>query len=204
MGNLQDEYVSVRRAAITALGNLGNRTPLDPLLASLHDTDSSVRYTAVTALGNLKERVPLEPLLEALQDEDLWVRSRAIKVIQKREPKALQSLSQEALALLEGNTLGPIFRSIAFGFFANTLGGIGSASPDTLEQLTELLQWPYWQVRMKAARALGQIRRNIPDEAIRRLLVLQRDTDPHNRAVQKAADDALAEILSLETGIEDD
>jgi len=74
--------------------------------------------------------------------------------------------------------------------------------PAILDELTELLDWPHWQVRINAARALGSIRRNIPDEAIRRLLELRRH-DPV-RVVREAADDALAEILSLETGIEDD
>ncbi len=55
---------------------------------------------------------------------------------------------------------------------------------------------------MKAIEAVGKIRRNIPDAAIRHLYNLRRN-DPV-RAVRDAADDALAEILSLETGIEDD
>jgi hypothetical protein len=57
---------------------------------------------------------------------------------------------------------------------------------------------------MKAIQALGKLRRNIPNEAIRRLLQLRRDPDPKMRAVREAADDALAEILSLEAGIEDE
>lgn len=65
-----------------------------------------------------------------------------------------------------------------------------------------MLDWPHWEVRVKAAQALRQIRRTIPDAAIRRLLELRHD--PHSRAVRMAADDALAAILSLETGIEDD
>ena len=55
---------------------------------------------------------------------------------------------------------------------------------------------------MKAAQALGKIRRNVPDAAIRRLLELRHDS--RSRRVCVAANDALAEILSLETGIEDD
>lgn len=49
---------------------------------------------------------------------------------------------------------------------------------------------------------MGKIRRKIPDAAIRLLYDLRRN-DPV-QAVRYAADDALAEILSLETSIEDD
>jgi HEAT repeat protein len=73
-----------------------------------------------------------------------------------------------------------------------------------LEILTGLLDWPFWQVRLKAIRALGQLRRNIPDAAIRRLHELRLDLSPNMRVLREAADDAVAEILSLETGIEDD
>ena len=66
------------------------------------------------------------------------------------------------------------------------------------------MDWHYWQVQVKAARALGQIRRNIPDVAIRRLLVMRNERGPLTRSVSEAADDALSEILSLETGIEDE
>ncbi len=89
-------------------------------------------------------------------------------------------------------------------YFAETIGELGIPSTKLLEKLTELLASPSWQVRMKAIQALGQLRRNIPDAAIRRLLELRRDPDPKMRAVREAADDALAEILSLETGIEDE
>ena len=68
--------------------------------------------------------------------------------------------------------------------------------------VVNLLDWPYWEVRMKAAEALGAIHRNIPDHAIRRLLELRHD--PQALAVREAADEALAEILSRESGMEDE
>ncbi len=67
-----------------------------------------------------------------------------------------------------------------------------------------MLDHPFWQVRLKAIQAFGRLRRNIPDVAIQRLLAFRRDPDPRMRAVREAADDALAEILSLEAGIEDE
>ena len=75
------------------------------------------------------------------------------------------------------------------------------SSPPLLEKLTEFLGWHYWQVRLHAVWALGEIRRNISDLAIRRLLKLRHD--PESAAVCWAADETLAKILLVETGIED-
>lgn len=55
---------------------------------------------------------------------------------------------------------------------------------------------------MEAIQALGKVRRNIPDEAIKRLYNLRLNSP--SLLVQAVADDTLAEILSLETGVEDD
>ena len=82
------------------------------------------------------------------------------------------------------------------------IGTWKQSSPPLLERLTEMLDWHYWQVRLRAVWALGEIRRNIPDRAIRRLLELRHD--PESAAVCWEADEALAKILSLETGIEDE
>jgi HEAT repeat protein len=87
-------------------------------------------------------------------------------------------------------------------FLAEVLGDIDQAHPVLIARLSDLLDWPYGGVRMNAAQALGQLRRNIPDATIRRLLDLRHD--PQSRVVREAADEALAKILSLETGIEDD
>ena len=99
--------------------------------------------------------------------------------------------------------VGNVFASLVQLSVAETIGTMGLASTPLLEKLTELLDWPHWQVRRKAIQALGQLHRNIPDVAIVRLLQLRCDPDPKMRAVREAADDALAEILSLKTGIED-
>jgi HEAT repeat protein len=88
--------------------------------------------------------------------------------------------------------------------FLEVIKSTGYTAPLVLAKVIELLDWPYWQVRMRATETLGELRRNIPDPAIRRLLALRRDPDPLMKSVREAADDALAEILSLEDGIEDD
>ena len=55
---------------------------------------------------------------------------------------------------------------------------------------------------MKAAQALGKLHHNIPEKAIRRLRELRSDIELPT--LSRTADDALAEILSLETSMEDE
>lgn len=50
------------------------------------------------------------------------------------------------------------------------LGEIGYSTPMVYDKPVPLLDWHYWQVRVKAARVPGKIRRNIPDLAIKRLV----------------------------------
>lgn len=79
---------------------------------------------------------------------------------------------------------------------------MGLASRDYIQKLNELLFWPHWQVQLSAIDSLRKLRRPIPDDAIKQLLYLRQNSQV--RSIHQAADDALAELLSLETGIEED
>ncbi len=86
---------------------------------------------------------------------------------------------------------------------AEAIGNIGQSQPGYILWLEAHLHWPYWEVRMVAARAQGKIRRHMPEAVINRLTVLL--NDPESSAVRDAAEDALGEILALdENVIEDD
>ena len=198
---LDDQDAGVRQVAVEVLGEQGERV----LLEMLHDENGNVRQAAVEALGQQGERIPFDSLIVVIGDESEDVRMAAIEIVKKNAPEALLPVIDEAVAVLQGQAPGRILCSLAHGFVDETLGELGEfglSSAPLIEEVAKLLDWHYWQVRVSAARALGQIRRNIPDAAIKRLLELRRN-DPV-RAVREAADDALAEILSLETGIEDD
>jgi HEAT repeat protein len=68
---LLDEDWQVRKLAVEALGQWGDRRTATGLLGALADGNPWVRYAAVRALGDLGERTAVEPLLRALaQDED--------------------------------------------------------------------------------------------------------------------------------------
>jgi outer membrane protein assembly factor BamB len=74
---LDDAHWNTRATAVRMLGELGELTPLEPLLAALNDEDESVRAAAVRALGKLGERAPVDRLVIALADPSWMVREMA-------------------------------------------------------------------------------------------------------------------------------
>ena len=74
---LDDSDWNTRATAARMLGELGELTPLAPLLAVLNDEDESVRAATVRALGKLGERAPVDRLVIALSDPSWMVREMA-------------------------------------------------------------------------------------------------------------------------------
>ncbi|GCE06990.1 HEAT repeat domain-containing protein [Dictyobacter aurantiacus] len=199
---LHDPEEDVRRVAAYALGELGERAPVEPLIEALYDPERDMRRVVTEALSKLGARVPTASLIVALCDEDIDVRAAALKALKGREDdEMVREVFAEAEAILKGQPSGKYLGSLTQGWRAEIIGFLSKGEPDLLDSVTQLLDWPHWQVRIKAAEALGNIRRNIPDVALLRLLAMRQDSI---KAVRDAADDALAQILSLEAGIEDD
>lgn len=119
----------VRQQAARALGEMGDRKALNPLLSVLQNSkeQQSVRWNAATAIGQLKDAGGLKPLLVIAQNkQDVILQSKAIKAIgqitdpqaarehvaalaisnkeiQKASTHALQVMSRQAVdALVEG------------------------------------------------------------------------------------------------------
>lgn len=201
---LDDKDLSVRMRAIEILQEQGERVPLDIWLSLLCDEEWMLREAAVKALGEWEGHIPVDLLVATVGDEVESVREAALEVLRRRAPDALLPVIDEAMAVLQGQVPGNILGSLVQGYVADVIGTMNQSIPLLNEEVTNLLDWHYWSVRMKAAQALGQIRRSIPDRGIKRLLELRCDPNPEMHAVRKQADDALSEILSLETGIEDD
>ena len=207
-----DKDSEVRQRAIEILGDLGHPAAIEPLTQLLReDDDSRLLLAIIDALRKLGSAVPPEPLLENCGYREYESRDwcsfnrepgiEAAETLKQLHPEAFRAIVPLAEAMLRGEPPMGVFASRIQSRIADTIGAIGRSEPRLLAILTELLAWPYWQVRMKAAQACGKIRRNIPDAAIQRLLELR--FDPQSRAVREAADDALVEILSLENSLED-
>jgi HEAT repeat protein len=209
---LHDEHEEVRFQARWALTKLN----VDPALLSIqplldeitkgkrggpHSTSNS-HWTELELLAKMGPRVPAEPLLALLGDSDLDTCKYAAKALYQTHPEEFAEVARQAEAILRGEPTGSVFASRVQSRIAERVAAIGHATPAVLAMITDLLDWPYWEVRMKAAQALEAVHRNIPDRAIRRLLELRHD--PASLAVREAADKALAEILSRESGMEDE
>ncbi len=200
---LGDAVEYVRVAAAKALGQVGPKAPLDALTRALGDRDPHVRIAAIKALGQVGERVPVEPLLRALGDSEEGVCQAAATVLRQQTVGRLVGIVHEAAEVLLTGRVGEMIGSLVQYRIADLLGSTGQPFPAFNTTLTTLLDWHYWEVRMMAAQALGKIRRQIPERAVQRLEELRKDVE--SQAVCDAADDALAEILSLdENVIEDD
>jgi HEAT repeat protein len=205
MGDPENDYWA-RVAAAGALWWLAeqdevrDRVPVGPLLAALDSDNTELQQMALAALGALGGRAPVEAIALALNDRHLC--ENAAAALKKVQPAILADIAAEAtpIALGQESSMDP--RWFVNDTVIEVVENSGYATPEMLAQITHLSEWPYSGTRLRAAQGLGKVRRNMPDAAIRRMLEL-RERDP-SRAVREASDDALAEILSLETGIEDD
>lgn len=90
---LKDPDVRVRRAAAETLGTIGDIRAVEPLIASLQDTDFRLhKASAATSLGKLGDPRAVEPLINTFRDSDSSLRSAA--------SAALLSLGAPAVPLL--------------------------------------------------------------------------------------------------------
>jgi HEAT repeat protein len=180
------------------------RIPIEALMVALHNPkEERTRAAATTVLGMLGDRAPVELFLTALGDISEPVREAAVKALHANYPEVLSPFQAEAKAVLEQKqSLGAVLGSLLQSFIARMIDDMGLASPEYIQRLDELLFWPHWQVQLRVIGAFRTLHRPIPDTVIKQLLYLRQHAQA--RPVRQAADDALAELLSLETGIEED
>ena len=72
---------AVRRAAVEALGKIGSTRAVGLLIDAVKDGNKEVRRAAISALGNIGHKRAIEPLIAALRDKDLAVRRAAALVL---------------------------------------------------------------------------------------------------------------------------
>ncbi len=78
---LSSHFSEARGSAVYALGELGDKMAVEPLIARLGDNDSDVRQSAARALGKLGDKRAVEPLMERLGDGHPYVRQSAAKAL---------------------------------------------------------------------------------------------------------------------------
>ena len=78
---LRHSREGVRAEAVRGLGELGDSTTLDDILAMLYDPSYTVRGAAASALGKLGDARAVEPLLALLRDEERRVNADTNAII---------------------------------------------------------------------------------------------------------------------------
>ncbi|GCE51370.1 NACHT domain-containing protein [Thermosporothrix hazakensis] len=190
---LKDEDGDVRAAVVKAVGA---KVEVETLLSLLEDEYADVRRAAVEEIEHHSAMLSDEALLALIGDEAGSVRKAALNVVRRHRPELLSEIYAEAHAILQHQPPGKIFRSLSSIVVAQMIGGLRLSGPASFAKLEEYLHWHHWQTRLAAVRALAKIRRHIPDHLVQLLLVLRRN-DP-SMPVRHAADDALADILTIE------
>jgi HEAT repeat protein len=198
---------TVHPAVVQTLGALNACAPIEPLLPFLYTNTEEASYNderivVLEALRQFGSRVPLPALWPLLGSNHREICRLAFQHLQETHPAVLKELVPVLKAIVRGEPVQGAFTARMHYRIAETVAVMGRATPAVLEMVIDLLDHPFWEVRVRAAKTLGTLRRNIPDSAIRRLLELRKD--PESPDVRAAADQALAEILSLEQGMEDE
>jgi HEAT repeat protein len=155
---IEDQDQNTRRAAATALGQIGDRRAVKPLAAVLKDKSNSddVRQAAIQALGQIGDAHAVKPLIAALKhggNDDNVRRAAAEALGQIGDASAVKSLG---IALK--------YKSLEVRKAAvQALGQIGAPA---IEPLTAALNHAYGiQVRIDAATELDNLGWQ-PDEGV--------------------------------------
>jgi HEAT repeat protein len=160
-----------------------------------------VHATAALALGQLGKFDAIEPLKLPLGAGNSMVRRAAIRALSYFDQMTLDVLVSEAEAILLGLRPRAIFKSVLQRCIVKMLGDMEIVDEAINNRLMRyFIDNQLWEVKVEVATALGKIGHRIPDEATSYLYKLR---SLHEfPKVREAADDALAKILSMDEGIE--
>lgn len=190
---------NTRANAATALGWIGNKKAVEPLITALKDSEDHVRRAAAFAFIKIKDERAVEPLVTALRDKDERVRKRAasalgsmgdprgveplIAALEREDPdKGIRSVNDWSGSMASLLDAAKNFRE----YVAEALGKI--KDPRAVSPLTKALNDSDEGVRKAAAWSLGEIR---DQRAVEPLKTALKDKD---EKVRKEAESALRKI----------
>ena len=177
---LEDEYVDVQEAAISALGAMREGLDMGGLIAGLADKNPLLRKNTALLLGAIAPEEAVPALGFALKDDNAQVRRAVIGALSSIKNEA--SIKYLMVALTDED---PNIRASA----ALSLGSLGigaereSGEATAIESLSLLLSDPDDRVKAAAARALGILgdERAVPS-------LIKTLTDPNGFVVTTAVD----------------
>jgi HEAT repeat protein len=145
---LRDSKPSVRQLAAEALGEIGSREAVAPLVELIETDTSGARLEAITALGKIGDPAAIDPILSLHRSGSVAVRRKTIPALARfRDKRAVEVLTA---ALADQNE--EVRQSAAAG-----LGEVGDqGAVSQLERLAD--KDPSQDVRAAAAQAIQRIR----------------------------------------------
>jgi HEAT repeat protein len=143
---LKDKNPEVRREASETLAKIGDLRTMQALIISLQSDNSDIRKEAAETLGNIGHSEAVKPLTGLLRDMNPDVRRAAAEALVKIG--GLTAIEELIVALKDSDSY---VREAA----AEILGRISNPA---LDPLMYALWEDNWQVRIEAAKALGQLR----------------------------------------------
>ncbi|MCZ6651174.1 MAG: HEAT repeat domain-containing protein [Acidobacteria bacterium] len=149
---LHDPAASVRRTAVSLLGESADPQRLWRLTVALADEDARVREEAVAAVGRLRDDRARGVLLAALQDRSIWVRCQAAQALADHAAVEVQAALEEA-----ARRETPPVR-------VSAICALGRLWPESSQLLRELAGDPDPEIRRAVLRALGAGGETVPIE----------------------------------------
>lgn len=147
-----------RCSAASALGKMGDKRTVEPLIEALRDSFSDVRYHAAGALGEIGDSRAVEPLIEALGDEDYEVRGNAALALGKIEDKRAV---EPFIKVLKDKDRGVRMRA------TEALDQLGWIPKDDSEKIRYLIAKKQWDELVKLGEpAVGSLIETLEDEDI--------------------------------------
>ncbi|MGH7659139.1 MAG: HEAT repeat domain-containing protein, partial [Gemmatimonadales bacterium] len=141
---LQEGDAATRTTAVWALGNIGDRSTVEPLARILSDSDPATRNLAAWSIGNCDPKLAPAPLVAALSDEDRDVRlSVAWALYEIEDPATADELDAALLQETDPEVQLGMIRA---------LGVMGDRSVEALERL---ITSPDSRIRTMAITALA-------------------------------------------------
>src|SRR3989442_3145420 len=104
---LSDNEARVRRRAALAVGRVGLRDGVQPLVGVLSDSDPEVRQMAAFAVGLLGDKTARDPLVGALADESPLVQASAAEALGLiADPAAAEPIGRMVAQIVQGGAVG--------------------------------------------------------------------------------------------------
>jgi HEAT repeat protein/cyclophilin family peptidyl-prolyl cis-trans isomerase len=184
---LSDNEARVRRRAALAVGRVGLRDGVQPLVAVLADADPEVRQMAAFALGLLGDKTAHDPLVRALADESPLVQGSAAEALGLvGDPAAAEPIGRMVAQIVQGGVVGQpaededARRDTAASAFR--LGVYALVRLKAYDQLAAAVLDASGQPRIRWWPVAFALQRLEDKRALSALLTLAQDPQPYTRA----------------------